>query len=890
MADCALPTGKGFGHYRIQGQLGAGGMGIVYAAFDTVLERKVAIKVMGDRVPADKTARSLLIREARAASCLNHPNICTIHEVGDSGSEAYIVMEQVEGEALNSLFGVDGLPPELVVRYGMQIADALAHAHERGVIHRDLKSTNAMVTKDGRVKLLDFGLAARLRDSALQEAASSNLPITESRVIVGTLPYLAPELLRGDAADARTDAWALGILLYEMATGTFPFDGRTGFELSSAILREDPKEPPGSVPADLRGVIFRCLQKSPADRYQRASEICTDLQELKLESNPELPEDTGGTQLVQPEPDKPIKPRFASVAKMVAFGAAVLLAAILFFRWLSSPPFPKVSRIVQLTRFAQVQPWGKINTDGTRLFFLKDEADRWSLRQVPVAGGESQPFPSPFRNTRILDLSPDRSEFLVEPFTSTGWDMEFWMLPVVGGSPRRLSDLHGNDGAFSPDGHKIAYSKVDGIYICSRNGNDAHKVVSLPAVSSGLAWSPDGGTLRFTQENPKLVNSSLWEVSVDGSNLHPLLPDWNQGSDECCGQWSHDGRYFFFVSYKGEPASGGLGSVWVLQEKGRFPLLPKARSPMRVSAAPVTFGTLRLSADDRRLFITGGAYEQWELLRPSQDKKRFSPMLKASDVHGANLSPKGDWLAVILPSWTLWRTRPDGTERTQLTTQFQGAVDKPSWSPDGTRIVFQGRKEGLPSNIYMVSAEGGPSQELLPSDRTRESPNWSPDGESIVYFTPRFSLQDPEEDSGIFVLNLKTQKPVRVPGSEGMMDPRMVAGSRYLGALSADQTKVMLFDFQTQDWKEIAHGTLLNHLERSVDAKYFYFQDIFETGEPVYRVHAGDWKVERVMSFESLLETEVARCRFMGVLQDGSPMVLAIRGGYDIYALDLELP
>src|SRR5580704_629316 len=173
MADCALPTGKGFGHYRIQGQLGAGGMGIVYAAFDTVLERKVAIKVMGDRVPADRTARSLLIREARAASCLNHPNICTIHEVGDSDGEAYIVMEAVAGEPLSSIIGTTGLTPDLVVRYGMQIADALDHAHEHGVIHRDLKSTNAMVTPEGRVKVLDFGLAARLRDPEFQQAASS---------------------------------------------------------------------------------------------------------------------------------------------------------------------------------------------------------------------------------------------------------------------------------------------------------------------------------------------------------------------------------------------------------------------------------------------------------------------------------------------------------------------------------------------------------------------------------------------------------------------------------------------------------------------------------------------------------------------------------------------
>ena len=187
-------------------------MGVVYSAYDTVLERKVAIKVVGDRMLADKPARDLLLHEARAASSLNHPNICTIYEVGDSDGEAYIVMEQVEGRPLSSLLGSDGLSPELVVRYGMQIADALAHAHQHGVIHRDLKSTNAIVTPEGRVKVLDFGLAERLRASEFQDAVLSKTPLTESSMIVGTLPYLAPELLRAEPADTRTDIWALGIL------------------------------------------------------------------------------------------------------------------------------------------------------------------------------------------------------------------------------------------------------------------------------------------------------------------------------------------------------------------------------------------------------------------------------------------------------------------------------------------------------------------------------------------------------------------------------------------------------------------------------------------------------------------------------------------------------
>jgi eukaryotic-like serine/threonine-protein kinase len=319
MADRAPLTGQAFGHYRIQGQLGAGGMGVVYSAYDTVLERKVAIKVVGDRVLADKIAHDSLLYEARAASSLNHPNICTIYEVGDSDGEAYIVMEQVEGQPLHSLLGTGGLPTDSVIRYGMQIADALDHAHKHGVIHRDLKSTNAVVTPEGRVKVLDFGLAARLKDAELKEATASKVPLTESRTIVGTLPYLAPELLRGQTADARTDTWALGVLLYEMASGSHPFHGRTAFELSSAILREAPAPLPGSVPTGLRAVILRCLEKSAGERYQQAGEVHSALEALQGSQPGMLP--------------GPVKKSFR-VTRRLLFSTPLLFIILLFtFNW-----------------------------------------------------------------------------------------------------------------------------------------------------------------------------------------------------------------------------------------------------------------------------------------------------------------------------------------------------------------------------------------------------------------------------------------------------------------------------------------------------------------------------------------------------------------------------
>ncbi len=274
-------TGKTLGHYRIDEKLGEGGMGVVYRAHDTQLERTVALKLVGERLPADETARARLLQEARSASALNHPHISTIYEVGEADGQTYIAMEYAEGRSLSALIPSDGMPMENLLRYGTQIADALAHAHERGIIHRDLKSSNVVITADGRAKVLDFGLAKRLPEAELEEVTRSKASLTEAGAVVGTLSYMSPEVLCARTADARTDIWALGVVLYEMATGNLPFRGQTGFELSSAILREPPPPMPPRVPAGLRAVILRCLAKEPGERYGRASEVRAALEAIQ---------------------------------------------------------------------------------------------------------------------------------------------------------------------------------------------------------------------------------------------------------------------------------------------------------------------------------------------------------------------------------------------------------------------------------------------------------------------------------------------------------------------------------------------------------------------------------------------------------------------------------
>jgi len=278
--------GQTFGHYRILERLGAGGMGVVYRAHDEQLDRDVAIKVLPAASFRDPPARARLLREARTASKLNHPHICTIYEVGEADGQAYIAMELVEGQPLSARLAGGALPVEQVLRYGLHLADALAHAHQRGIIHRDLKSANVIITPEGRAKVLDFGLAKRLSGEEVAEATTQTMDsLTGPGAVVGTLAYMAPEQLRGQPADARSDIWALGVMLYEMAAGQRPFQGKTGFELSSAILSQPPPPlppgPNGALPAELGAVIERCLEKEPAQRYQRSDEVRAALEAVQ---------------------------------------------------------------------------------------------------------------------------------------------------------------------------------------------------------------------------------------------------------------------------------------------------------------------------------------------------------------------------------------------------------------------------------------------------------------------------------------------------------------------------------------------------------------------------------------------------------------------------------
>ncbi len=284
-----LSPGARLSPYDLQSRLGGGGMGEVWKAYDAKLQRTVAIKVLHDT--ADAASR--ILAEARAASALNHPHICTIHDVGDAAPStgpgqavSFIVMEYVEGKPLSEVIPADGLPPASVFRYGTQIADALAHAHQHHIVHRDLKSANVVITPDGRAKVLDFGVAAKLPDAEAAAVTRTHTATAQAGLLVGTLAYMAPEQLRGEAATFRSDVWSLGVLLYEMASGHLPFTAGSGTEVAANILKDSAPALPDRVSASLRSIIERCLSKEPGRRYSSGEAVHSALEAIASDGAP----------------------------------------------------------------------------------------------------------------------------------------------------------------------------------------------------------------------------------------------------------------------------------------------------------------------------------------------------------------------------------------------------------------------------------------------------------------------------------------------------------------------------------------------------------------------------------------------------------------------------
>jgi serine/threonine protein kinase len=687
-----LAPGTKIGQYEVLSPLGAGSMGEVYRARDSRLDREVAIKVLPELVSLDPERLLRFEQEAKAAAALNHPNILAVYQMGTFLGMPYLVSELLEGKTLTEVIRRGPVALRNAIDLGVQIARGLAAAHEKGIVHRDLKPDNLFVTKDGRVKILDFGLA-----KVIQPKGSVNLAatITLPGVALGTIGYMSPEQVRGLPTDQRADIFALGAILYEMVMGKQTFQRPTSADTISAILNDEPPsiaELAPDTPATLEKLIRRCLEKNPEQRFQSASDLAFALEAL---SDPAMaPRDA---HLV---PKTKLK---RSYFQWTTAGIAMLAAALLIAYLVARPShLPSVSHYVQLTRDGQQK--ALIGTDGARLYLSLGEVRTGSfashgVAEMSVSGGEPKKLTIlPSVDMVPLDLSPDGSELLVVDGQGAPPTGPLWTVRLLGGSPRRLGDIIAETAAWSPDGKHLIYTRLGNVFLANSDGAGSRKFLSVPGDILNIAWSPDGSTVRFdATETAGTVGQQVeWEAAADGSGLRWVFQGWHNPPDECCGKWTADGKYFVFESG---------GQIWALaQDTGLFGSQPK---PFQLTSSPLSLSSPLPGKDGKKMFVVGQTY-RGELTRYDAKAGRLVPFLGGISAEYVDFSRDGQWVTYVsYREGSLWRSKIDGTQRLQLTYPPMYPV-LPRWSPDGKQIVFfEFARDTAPARIYEVSADGG---------------------------------------------------------------------------------------------------------------------------------------------------------------------------------------
>jgi eukaryotic-like serine/threonine-protein kinase len=697
--------GSQLGHYRLVELLGKGGMGEVYLAEDTRLGRRIAIKVLDPEVASDPDRRARFEREARAAAALNHPSIVTIHSVEEIDGVPFLTLELIDGQTLATLIPDGGLPLDRLLTLAIPLADAVGAAHQRGITHRDLKPANVMVTQDGRVKVLDFGLAKLKEDARF--AAEAGMPtdmLTGDGRIVGTVSYMSPEQAEGRQVDQRSDVFSLGVLLYEMATGTRPFVGDTQMSILSSIMKDAPTPLSGlnrALPRDFSRIVMRCLSKDPDDRYQTAKDLRNDLRVLKDDL-------TSGDIAITPasgESAAMAKPRAGSNRSVAVAAAVVVIGAVAATAWFlagrTGAPAAATTRpfdSIHLTRLTSTGTAGMaaLSADGRYVAHVSTTGGKSSLwlRQVATTSNVEIVAPADVRFSGI-SFSPDGNHIYYSFYAQRGNLANLFKIPVLGGGARLIVEDVDTSVSFSPDGTQLAFLRgypdqgMSAVIVANADGSNQHQLATRKVPASfpllGVAWSPDGRTIAATGAHEGQLRGELVAIDVaTGAERLVPTPDWRVVSRVA---WLPDGS----------------GLVVNAQE----------------SAAE----------SSNQMFLVD--YPSGETRRITSDLSSYS---------GLSLAPDGESFVCIRSELraTIWRQALADPKSAGAVTVDAGPDDGAhglSWAPDG-RIVFTTEASGNP-DIWIMNGDGSARVQLTSAPGQDINPRVTPDGKYVVFVSDR---------------------------------------------------------------------------------------------------------------------------------------------------------
>lgn len=528
--------------------------------------------------------------------------------------------------------------------------------------------------------------------------------------------------------------------------------------------------------------------------------------------------------------------------------AAVLAAAFLVYLFRSQPQQQVIPHYEPITRsdteegFALGEYPLPILTDSLRLYFpVFNTSQGFAIGQVAAVGGESGVVNSTLKSPVALDVSPDGSSLLVASPADLP-EAPLWIQPIPNGQPRRLGQGNARDASWAPDNLRIAYSTITGLFTIRSDGTEIRQIVRInPETGEQIywpRWSRDAKRLRYTLYDPGTGHHWLWEVSADGTDAHPLLPDWSAAANVCCGSWTPDGQYFVFAA-----TQNGRSDIWAMPDGTRL-FRRATEQPFQLTAGPISFSS-PLPARDGNIYVAGKE-AKGELTRWAPGTGALTPWLGGASVVGVSSSRDGARIAYTsFPDSTLWRSNVDGSEKLQLTSPPMQA-SLPRWSPDGSRIAFYARTPGMPFQIYIVSANGGAPWRPIPGEQQQIDPTWSSDGRELMFES------DPPQERGsgrktqIDILDLETGRSRLLPGSEGKVSPRWSPDGRSVAAMPADSSGLVLFEFQTQRWTQLLQAQI-GYPNWSHDGKYIYF-DWFSSPAGVRRIRLADREVMPVVS------------------------------------------